>query len=173
MVSVYIWNLREGSGDTWQLFSAPPSLARAYRVQWTRSSVKMAYIDMSALEIFDRRIAAIHGPGGAGGDVMDVRHEEFMAMADAFLGQGYDRAKLAKVESLQLALQEAQAGLYQALSSHRIDRRRYVDEVNRIHNAIAQQCEAILGASDFVKLFGATPAEISGHIDKEVFLAQA
>lgn len=104
---------------------------------------------------------------------MDVRHEEFMAMADAFLGRRYDRAKLAKVESLQLALQEAQADLHQALASRRIDRSRYVDEVNRIHSSIAQQCEVILGASDFVKLFGATAAEIGGHIDKEVFLAQA
>ena len=128
---------------------------------------------MSALEIFDLRIAAIHGLGGAGGDVMDVRHEEFMAMADAFLGQHFDRTKLAKVESLQIALHEAQADLYEALESHRIDRTRYVDEVNNVHNSIAQQCEAILGASDFVKLFGAPPAEIGAHIDKEVFLAQA
>jgi hypothetical protein len=128
---------------------------------------------MSALEIFDLRIAAIHGLGGVGGDVMDVRHEEFMAMADAFLGHGFDRAKLAKVESLQLELHAAQADLDKALEGRRIDRSRYADEVNKTHRAIARQCEAILGASNFVKLFGVTPARLGGLIDKEVFLAQA
>jgi hypothetical protein len=133
----------------------------------------MEYIEMSTLAIFDLRIAAIHGLGGGGGDVMDVRHAEFLAMADAFLGHGFDRAKLARVESLQLALHAAQADLDQALEGRRIDRSRYADEVNRAHSAIARQCEAILGASNFVKLFGATPAQIAGLIDKEIFLAQA
>lgn len=173
MVSFYVWSLREGLGDAEQLFSATQSLARACRLYRTCPSLKMEYIELNALRNFDLRIAAIHGLGGAGGEVMDVRHEEFMAMADAFLGQRFDRTKLAKVESLQLSLHQAQADLCKALESHRIDRNRYVDEVNKIHNFVAQQCEEILGASDFVKLFGATPAEIGSHIDREVFLAQA
>ena len=70
---------------------------------------------------------------------MNVRHEEFIAMADAFLGQHFDRTKLAKVELLPLALHDAQAGLANDLDSHRIDRSRYVDEVNKLHADIAQR----------------------------------
>lgn len=103
---------------------------------------------------------------------MDLRHEEFMAMADAFLGPHFDRVKLAQVELLQLALHDALANLARELDSHRIERSRYVDEVNKVHADIAQRCEAILGRSDFLKLFGVTPLEAGGYIDKEVFLAQ-
>ncbi len=128
---------------------------------------------MKAVETFNARIAAIHGLGGEGGDVMDVRHEEFMAMADAFLGPGFDREKLAEVESLQLALQEGQAGLCEELDAHRIDGGRYVDEANMLHARIALQCEAILGPSDFLRLFGVSPSAVSAHIDKELFLAES
>jgi hypothetical protein len=85
---------------------------------------------MSALKIFELQIAAAHGPGGAGGGVMDVRHEEFMAMANAFLGPHFDRVKLAQVELLQLALHDALAKLASELDSHRIERSRYLDEVS-------------------------------------------
>lgn len=127
---------------------------------------------MKALAIFDARIAAIHGLGGGEGDVMDVRHAEFIAMADAFLGPAYDREKLAQVESLQRELHIVHASLCKELAAHQIAPDRYVDEVNHIHFSIAQQCEAVLGQSDFFKLFGVTPAELRKHIDKEVFLEQ-
>lgn len=128
---------------------------------------------MTAIDDFDLRIAAIHGLAAGGGDVMDVRHEEFMAMADAFLGTEFDRDKLARVESLQLALHEAQSKLGKELDAHRIDGSRYVDEANALHVGIAMQCQAILGAEDFVRLFGVSPLEIITHIDKEIFLEQA
>lgn len=121
---------------------------------------------------FDLRIAAIHGLDGGEGDVMDVRHEEFIAMADAFLGADFDRAKLAQVELLQLALHEGQARLCEELDSNRIDGARYVEEANMLHARIASQCEAILGPADFLRLFGVSPAEISNHINKEIFLEQ-
>jgi hypothetical protein len=127
---------------------------------------------MRSAEIFDSRIAALHGLG-AGGDDVDVRHEEFMAMADAFLGAGFDRVKLAQVESLQLALHEAQVKLSRELDAHLIDRPSFVDEVNELHAHIARQCETILGPPNFFKLFGVTPAEAGAYIDKEQFLAQA
>lgn len=104
---------------------------------------------------------------------MDIRHEEFMAMADAFLGQQFDRLKLAQVERLQLDLHDAQARLASDLDSGRIGRPLYVDELNKVHTDIAQRCEAILGSADFQKLFGITPSEAGAYIDKEVFVAQA
>lgn len=104
---------------------------------------------------------------------MDIRHEEFMAMADAFLGPGFDRVKLAQVERLQVDLHDAKARLARDLDTRRIDRSRFVDEVNKVHADIARRCEAILGRSDFQKLFGIAPSEAGACIDKEIFLAQA
>ena len=104
---------------------------------------------------------------------MNVRHDEFMAMADAFLGEGFDRAKLAQVESLQLALHEGQAELSKALAANLLEPTDYVDAVNRLHALTAQQCETILGSHNFLMLFGIPPAEAGSYIDKEQFLAQA
>jgi hypothetical protein len=103
---------------------------------------------------------------------MDVRHEEFVAMADAFLGPDFDRAKLAQVELLQLALHEGQASLCEELDSNRTDGARYVEEANMLHVRIAAQCEAVLGPADFLRLLGVSPAEINNHINKEIFLEQ-
>ena len=102
---------------------------------------------------------------------MDVRHEEFMAMADAFLGKDFDRKKLIAVEVLQLRLHDEQAELYKQLESHQIDKNGYVEKVNKVHVSIARSCEKILGARNFRVLFGATPNEICSHIDKAVFVA--
>jgi hypothetical protein len=121
---------------------------------------------------FEPRITCIDGPGDVGELVMDVRHGEFMAMADEFLGKRFDREKLARVEALQLALHEAMQGLARALQSHEIDRVRYLDEVSKLNISIALQCETILGSANFIKLFGTSPAEIGSVIDPEVFLSQ-
>jgi hypothetical protein len=132
--------------------------------------VKKEYILKNA-EIFDRRITALHAAGM--GAVMDVRHEEFMAMADAFLGEGFDRAKLAQIESLQLALHDGQAELSKALAANLVEPADYVDAVNRLHARTAQQCETILGSPSFLMLFGVPASEAGAYIDKEQFLAQA
>lgn len=104
---------------------------------------------------------------------MDVRHEEFMAMADAFLGPDFNPVKLAEVEALQRALHRGQAKLAKALHEHRIERTRYVDELNALHAIIARQCEQVLGPRDFLTLFGITSTEASAGIDREEFLTQA
>lgn len=128
---------------------------------------------MRPLKSFDARIVAIHRSGSSGREVMDVRHEEFMAMAHAHLGRGFDEAKLAEVERLQRILRTTQADLYKDFCARQLDPARYVDEVNKIHFSVAQQCEAILGPSNFLKLFGVTPSEIEHHIDKAAFPEQA
>ena len=103
---------------------------------------------------------------------MDVRHEEFVAMTEAFLGPDYDASKLAEVESQQLALQHAQAELANDLAARRIGPTQYLDRVNEVHAEIAERCESILGPDDFQKLFGVPAAEIGPYIDEEAFLAQ-
>lgn len=101
---------------------------------------------------------------------MNVRHAEFMAMTGACLGSDYDRTKLAQVEQLQCTLHHTQSLLVRKLQAKQISPEKYVAEVNKVHRSIALQCEAILGPSDFFRLFGLTPAEISQHIDMKTFL---
>ena len=128
---------------------------------------------MSPQECFDRRIAAIHRLGGAGGRKMDIRHEEFMTMADAFLGPDFDKEKLNEVKVLQRKLHDAQAMLYLELQAKRIDRSKFINENNKISSAMARQCELVLGETNFQKLFGASPSELDGFIDKDSFLQNA
>lgn len=125
--------------------------------------------EITSQEIFDSRIAAIH-QGDKGDEAMDVRHEEFVAMTEAFLGPDYDGEKLAQVESEQLALQQTQARLADDLAMQRIGPSEYLNRVNRIHAETAQRCESILGAEDFEKLFGVPVSEIGPYIDKEAFM---
>jgi hypothetical protein len=120
---------------------------------------------------FDRRITEIHATNGTGDkQPIDIRHEEFQAMADVFLGEDYDQDKLSQVENLQIELHQGQAELYQKLNTDELSPEEYVDSVNTlIHNTFLRS-ESILGTQDFISLFGALPADMSGFIDKEMFL---
>lgn len=126
---------------------------------------------------FDRRIAAIHGldsTARAGSNIeesaMDIRHEEFPAMASVFLGDGFDPTKLGQVEDLQIALHKRQAELYQRYEAEELDPEEYVESFNTSLDNTFAECEAILGTEDFIKLFGAPRSELSGFIDRESFL---
>lgn len=126
---------------------------------------------------FDRRIASIHGLDSQvsdgrniGEDDMDIRHAEFRAMADVFLGNDFDRSKLAQVESLQLALHERQAELYQQYETGELDPEQYVESYNSLLRVTFAKCETILGFEHFQKLFGAPRSELAGFIDKQAFL---
>ena len=127
---------------------------------------------MTPLEVFDSRIAVLHMQACAGDADMDVRHQEFMAMAETYLGPQFNHAKLARTEALQVTLHEAQGVLAGVLQRGQIDRRQYFDELNALQVNIAKRCEAILGAENFIKLFGVSPAEVGATLDKETFLAQ-
>jgi hypothetical protein len=104
---------------------------------------------------------------------MDLRHQEFMAMADTYLGPRFNRGKLAETEALQLALHEAQGALAGLLDRQQIDRRGYFEALNNLQVSIARQCVAILGTANFVKLFGVDPSEVAATLDKEIFLGQS
>lgn len=132
---------------------------------------------MNLEEEFDKRIAAIHRLGNQsasawkqGANTMDIRHEEFQAMADVFLGAGFDQAKLKQVEDLQTALHKGQAELYKKYGTGEVSPERYVEVVNTLIDDTFKECEKILGPEDFLKLFGAPRSEIAGFIDKETFL---
>lgn len=128
---------------------------------------------------FEERINAIHRPHNPvrespaiGETTMDVRHEEFQAMADAFLGEDFDKSKLAQVESLQIALHEYQVVFFKRYQNGELRPEEYVDHFNYLLAVTFEACESILGAKEFIHLFGVPPSEIIGFIDKDAFLEQ-
>ena len=125
---------------------------------------------------FDKRIAAIHGldhvrVGGRqiGGNTMDVRQAEFQAMADVFLGENFDQAKLKQVEDLQITLHNEQATLYQRYEAQEIGPDEYVELFNAMLVETFDKCEDVLGPENFIKLFGVPRSELAGFMDKEAF----
>ncbi|HEV8714702.1 MAG TPA: hypothetical protein VGX03_17965 [Candidatus Binatia bacterium] len=132
---------------------------------------------MSLEEEFDRRIAVIHGFGDphasgytTGESPMDIRHAEFQAMADVFLGEDFNQTKLRQVEDLQIALHARQAELYRLYETKAIRPEDYVQSFNVLLEETFRKCEEILGQEDFLKLFGAPRSQLAGFIDKETFL---
>jgi hypothetical protein len=126
---------------------------------------------------FDRRISEIHGfaPEKSewvhdGGTDMDIRHEEFRAMTDTFLGPNYDPEKLQQVEALQIELQQEQSRLLLMYERGTITPEAYVDVFNSCADWHFQKCEEILGQHDFAELFGAPASEHLWRLDTEMFL---
>lgn len=134
---------------------------------------------MNPEQEFDRRMAAMHGRGLRADAVpfsgartpVDVRHEEYAAMVDVFLGADFDAAKRKQVEDLQIVLHQQDVALYRRFHDGELSAEQYVDEANALLDETARKCEEILGAADFEKLFGAPRAELTGMIDREAFLA--
>lgn len=132
---------------------------------------------MSQEHEFYKRINEIHGldnPLGERSNIeestMDIRHAEFQAMADVFLGSDFDRSKLRLVESLQAALHDQQTELYGRYETEELDAETYVESFNSLLKDTFAGCEAILGAESFLKLFGVPRSELAGFIDKDAFL---
>lgn len=125
---------------------------------------------------FERRIAAIHGldnPNPAPRkvkEIPDIRHLEFQAMVDVFLGADFDPTQVKEIEDLQIALDKQQAGLYTQYEAERLAPEEYVDRVNAAIAETFEKCEHILGRENFLKLFQAPQSECAAFIDKEAFL---
>jgi hypothetical protein len=128
---------------------------------------------MTLEQEFDKRIAAIYGLNNqddGSNDTRDIRHAEFQAMADVFLGEDFDRRKLEHVERLQRAFHEQQVVLYQRYKAEELNPEEYVESFNTLLDNTFTQCEDILGKKNFRKLFGAPRSELGGFIDKDAFL---
>jgi hypothetical protein len=102
---------------------------------------------------------------------MDIRHEEFKALTDTFLGEDYNSAKLAEVERLQVSAQDAQTRLYQKYANGRLSPIDYVNGANETWGLAFLACERVLGVADFRRLFDASPKDLAQHIDLDMFLA--
>lgn len=103
---------------------------------------------------FARRINEIHFPQNAfNNEEKDIRHEEFQAMVDVFLGKNYDKAKLAAVEQLQIEMHQEQAILGQKFMKGEIGRQEFLDATQKMMEKYFKGQEQILGVKDFKKLF--------------------
>lgn len=125
-------------------------------------------------EEFTRKIHAIHAnhaETGAEERTMDIRHEEFAAMAEVYLGPSYDQDKLAEVERVQIRMQEGQNALATAFDTNSLTAEQYVDACNQLLQDSTLICERILGPDHFKMLFGVDANEAVGIIDKETFMA--
>ena len=85
---------------------------------------------------FDRRVAQIHGfseSAGFGSAVInpaDTRHAELLALVHSFLGEDYDREKVATLETLHAELTAREAALVRDLRERRIGPDDYVRRLN-------------------------------------------
>jgi hypothetical protein len=120
---------------------------------------------------FDRRISEIHEFREHGReDDMNIRHQEFRAMTDVFLGPDYDQEKLREIEVLQVELQDVDAWLFARYERGAMNARRYVEMLNEFASMIFHRCEEILGERGFEQLFGAPLSERQWHLDEKTFL---
>jgi hypothetical protein len=130
---------------------------------------------------FDRRIAAIHGLNRARADAavhqeamsMDIRQAELQSMVDVFLGPDYDPVKRRQVEDLQVALHQQQAELFRRHQQADMSDEQYALAAKAVIKDAFKKCEKILGQEDFRKLFGSSPHEAAGLIDKAAFLGKS
>lgn len=80
--------------------------------------------------------------------------QELRALFDVRLGSDYDRYKFNEVANLQLSLRKHKQQLTAQLESRQLNPGQFSHELRRALTETALQCEAVLGAKDFVQLFG-------------------
>ena len=119
---------------------------------------------------FDRRVAEIHFGEVAATSVSDLRREEFRAMVGAFLGDDYDQAKVARLESLHTQLLGLQDELATKYESGEVGPEDYVDRFNKVAFEKFGAMEAVLGKDDYLRLFGPLPDRSTGFIDHDLFV---
>jgi hypothetical protein len=103
---------------------------------------------------------------------MDIRQAELHSMVDVFLGPDYDPVKRRQVEDVQVALHKQQVELSRRHGQGEMNDEQYVDAVNAVIEDAFKKCEKILGPEDFRKLFGSSPHETAGLIDRAAFLGK-
>jgi hypothetical protein len=102
----------------------------------------------------------------------EMERQEFQALADVSLGEGYDPVKLAQVGQLRLGLRSEQARLVRQLGNRHISRLQYLNLLNELLTRTYSECAKILGTQDFEKLFGTPLNEVVNMVDRDLFLAR-
>lgn len=127
---------------------------------------------------FSENLAKVHGLHGAPmsefdtTESNDIRHAELMAMVDAFLGADYDPEKISEVERLGDLMDDAIARLANDLESNHISPRDYLTKFHETSLRSFKEIESVLGAEDFLKLYGVPPEGVETLIDEDAFLDQ-
>ncbi len=92
-----------------------------------------------------------------------LSEQEFRALVDVNLGDGYDPEKVSRVAQLQRELQDSQALLAAELDRKAISADEYIERLAARLSDTAHACEAVLGSSDFERLFG-VPADSAADL---------
>jgi hypothetical protein len=101
-----------------------------------------------------------------------VAHKELLALADVNLGPNYNPSKLLEVARLQRHLKERQRELASQLKSGKLPPTEFSVALRRLLTQVANQCEEILGAEDYVKLFGIPAKDAADLIAPPTFNPQ-
>jgi hypothetical protein len=101
---------------------------------------------------------------------LEMGERELLALFGTRLGDEYDRKKVERVVNLHRTLQEARLRLGRELQSGRISREKFLELFNEQMTLTFQKCQAILGKSDFERLFGGSVDQVRNLIEPSIFL---
>jgi hypothetical protein len=121
--------------------------------------------DSKAARLF-RKINDIYAQFRAGPSAVSeaaTSEQEFRALADVNLGEGYDPEKISRVAHLQRELRDNQARLAAELDGKTITADEYVERLAALLSDTARACEEVLGSADFETLFG-VPADSAADL---------
>jgi hypothetical protein len=142
------------SGAVGSAFAVHPQAAGTSQGEAPMKEAKAAKLSEKLDRVYERRDSAT-----------PVSRQELQAMAEVYLGENYDRSKIDAVARLQEAMQESHKALVSDFKSGRINAGIYVDRLRAVLLETAKKCEQVLGAEDYFKLFGVTPAAAAGVLD--------
>ncbi|MGH6895706.1 MAG: hypothetical protein ACREJ5_04060 [Geminicoccaceae bacterium] len=102
-----------------------------------------------------------------------LRIQEFEIMIDEALGPDYEPDKRRELMALERSFRGRQQALIHDLESKRLPPRAYLTRMNALLVDVARRYEAILGETDYRKLFGGRPEDAAHLIDPAIFLGEA
>lgn len=108
-----------------------------------------------------------------GGNGRDLRSAELMTMLDVFLGTTYDQAKKDEIAKIQGDLHRKQESLTSKFRGGALEADEYLTMLNSLIGGAFTECERVLGAEDFTRLFGVTPTAQGDFVDRQAFAAIA
>jgi hypothetical protein len=103
---------------------------------------------------------------------LKIKRKELELMAVAYLGEGYDRAKVRDVIEIQLNTDIEQDNLLGKLDDKNLTEEAYANELERLFAHSADACERVLGSQDFEKMFGIRAKDAPRLVDRAHLLAR-
>ena len=103
-------------------------------------------------------------------DAPGLRAREFAIMIEEALGPDYDLDKRRALIGSEDSFRSRQQTLIDDLGTGRLTAEAYLTQMNRLLVDMAYRYRAILGETDYQKLFGGRPEDAAQLIDPAIFL---